>query len=332
MRVLLWNVHTAYTDAFVRGDHDYLIPVDEARDAWGLGVAGRPWVRAREVELGSLREEEIDVVVLQRPEELQLVERLTGRRVGRELPAVYLEHHAPPPDSIRSRHPLSDQDAIPVVHITHFNDLFWDSGRARTLVVEHGLPDPGDHYTGGLAHFGAVVNEPARRGRVTGTDLLPSFARIAPVDVFGSGGVELEETYPPEETGIVAAGDLSPELLRRELGERRVYLHPHRWTSLGLALIEAMMIGMPVVAVAATEAPRAVPHGAGVVSTDLDELLRASIAYIVDPGLAFEAGQRARHHALHRFSHATFLRGWDAVLGDVVASGARGRPVGVGAR
>ncbi|WP_345801406.1 glycosyltransferase [Microbacterium sp. AZCO] len=326
MRVLLWHVHGGYTDALVRGEHEYLLPVNETRDAWGLGLAGRPWPQAREVAIGALRDEQIDVVVLQRPEELELVHRLTGRRPGRDIPAVYLEHNAPRPDAVASRHPLADQDLIPIVHVTHFNDLFWDSGRARTLVVEHGVPDPGERYSGGLAHLAAVVNEPVRRGRIAGTDLLPLFARIAPLDVFGMGGRELEELYAPESTGVSPAGDLPPGTLQRELGRRRVYLHPYRWTSLGLSLIEAMLIGMPVVAVAATEAARAIPHGAGIVSTDIDELRRGAIGYLVDPGLAREAGQRGRNHALRRFSHTTFLRRWDAVLGDLAASPSRNRP------
>jgi glycosyltransferase involved in cell wall biosynthesis len=37
------------------------------------------------------------------------------------------------------------------------------------------------------------------------------------------------------------------------MARRRVYLHPVRWTSLGLSLIEAMHLGMPVAGLAARE-------------------------------------------------------------------------------
>ena len=40
------------------------------------------------------------------------------------------------------------------------------------------------------------------------------------------------------------------------MARRRLYLHPVRWTSLGLSLLEAMHLGMPVVALATTEVPR----------------------------------------------------------------------------
>ena len=54
-------------------------------------------------------------------------------------------------------------------------------------------------------------------------------------------------------------GDLPQDRLHTEMARRRVYLHPVRWTSLGLSLIEAMMLGMPVVALATTEAAVDVP-------------------------------------------------------------------------
>ena len=51
--------------------------------------------------------------------------------------------------------------------------------------------------------------------------------------------------------------------MHAELAGRRAYLHPFRWTCLGLSLIEAMTLGMPVVALATTEAAEAVPPAPG---------------------------------------------------------------------
>ena len=320
MRILLWPVHGGYTDAFVRGDHEYLLPAGKAQDPAAIGLDGWVWPRARAIPLADLRHEDIDVVVLQRCEEIVLLERFAGRRPARDIPAVYLEHNAPRPDPVASIHPLADQSDIPIVHVTAFNDLFWDSGRARTVVIEHGLPDPGVWYTGELARCGVVINEAVRRWRTTGTDLLPHFGEVAPVDVFGIDCTSVETSLPAG-SRVTGAGNLDPGQLRRELGRRRVYLHPNRWTSLGLSLIEAMLIGMPVIAVGATEAVRAVPAGAGVVSTDLEELKRGVAHFITHPDLALEAGQRARQHALRRFSHAAFLAKWDVVLTE--AAGAR---------
>lgn len=321
MRVLMWHVHGGYTDAFVRGHHDYLLPVDPH----GGGLLGREWPAAQEIAAEDLRTADLDVVVLQRPEELALAERLTGRRLGRDLAAVYLEHNTPKPDAASSRHPLADRDDIPIVHVTHFNRLFWDNGHARTIVVEHGVPDPGPLYTGELPRLGAVVNEPVRRGRITGTDLLPAFAAVAPVDVFGMKGETLPEALEVARESVTPAGDLRPAELHAELARRRVYLHPFRWTSLGLALLEAMHLGMPVVGLAATEAPRAVPPEAGVMSNDLDELSSALRALIHDPDLARDRGRAARRHALEHYGLDAFLSRWDDVLHDIASDHPRPR-------
>ena len=316
MRVLLWHVHGGYTDAFVRGDHEYLLPLG----ADGGGLQGRVWPAAREVAADELRASDFDVVVLQRPEELQLVEELTGRRPGRDLPAVYLEHNTPKPDATGTRHPLADRGDIRIVHVTHFNALFWDNGRAPTVVVEHGVPDPGLQYTGRMRRLGVVVNEPVRRGRVTGTDLLPVFAAVAPVDVFGMKAEGVAAALSVSERSVVAAGDLPPARLHSQLAQRRVYVHPFRWTSLGLALLEAMHLGMPVVGIAATEASRAVPPEAGFVSNDLDALTREVRRLLADPDLAVERGRQARRHALQHYGLAAFLQRWDAVLAEAAAS------------
>ena len=319
MRVLLWHVHGGWTDAFVRGDHEYLLPTTPARDGWGLGRGGRPWDRAIEIAPAELGDADVDVVVLQRPDELAAAERLLRRRPGRDVPAVYLEHntpkHAPVPTQ---RHPLADQDAIPIVHVTHTNDLLWDSGRARTLVIEHGIVDPGHRYTGQLPRLGAVINEPVRRWRVTGTDLLPRFAAAAPVDVFGMRTELLAGAFGTRRPDVHGVGDVPTGPMHTALAERRAYLHPMRWTSLGLSLLEAMHLGMPVVVLGMTDAFRAVPPEAGAVSADVTRLVRAAKRLIDHPDEARAAGRIAREAALARYGLARFLAEWDEVLGDAV--------------
>ena len=101
------------------------------------------------------------------------------------------------------------------------------------------------------------------------------------------------------------------------MARRRLYLHPIRWTSLGLSLIEAMHLGMPVVALATTEVPEAVPPEAGVISTRLDVLADAVRRFAEDPDEARAAGRAARDAALSRYGLERFLSDWDDVLMEV---------------
>ncbi len=111
--------------------------------------------------------------------------------------------------------------------------------------------------------------------------------------------------------------DLPQRELHQRLGVHRAYLHPYRWTSLGLALVEAMTIGMPVLALSTTETPEAVPPEAGVVTNRVDLLRETAKRWLADPGEARERGAAARRHALARYGLGRFLADWDHLLTEV---------------
>ncbi|GAC1531048.1 MAG: glycosyltransferase [Vulcanimicrobiaceae bacterium] len=292
MNVLVWHVHGSWMTSFVQGPHTYYVPVEPGRGPDGRGRAQTyVWpANVVEVDLETSRRTPYDVVVLQRPHELDtLAAAWLGphRRLGSDVPAIYVEHDAPPGSVTEMRHRVAERADVTLVHVTNFNALFWESGRARTHVIEHAIVDPGHRYTGDIAHTAVVINEAARRGRIVGTDLLERFATVAPIDLFGMGAGALG-----------GFEDVPQARLHDEMAKRRVYLHPNRWTSLGLSLLEAMYLGMPVVALATTEAHEAIPPGAGACST--------SIA-------------RAREYARTRYALARFVRDWNDIFSEVAA-------------
>jgi hypothetical protein len=322
MRVLFWHVHGAWATAFVHGGHTYLVPATGDRGPYGLGRARTyPWPDgAVEVAPEALRGEHVDVAVLQRPEEWDLAERwLGGRRLGHDVPVVYVEHNTPQGTVPDTRHPMADREGVTLVHVTYFNRLFWDTGGAKVRVIEHGIPDPGVRWRGDLPRIAVAVNEPVRRWRVTGTDLLPAFAAVAPLDVYGMGVTALPARLGLGPDRITVHDDPPQARMHAELVRRRMYLHPHRWTSLGLSLLEAMTCGVPVVVVASTEAVMAVPPGAGVVSTDVAQLVDAARWLLHDAEAARRLGTAGREAALARYGLARFLSDWDALLKEVIA-------------
>jgi glycosyltransferase involved in cell wall biosynthesis len=310
VRILLWHVHGSWTTSFVQGQHTYLLPVLPDRGPYGRGRA-RTWDwpdRAVEVTPQQAADADVDLVVLQRPEELDALAEtwLGGRRPGRDLPTVYVEHNAPQGRINELRHPAADRDDVTVAHVTHFNALLWDTGTTPSRVIEHGIVDPGHRYTGELERAAAMANEPGRRQRVTGTDLLPRFERSVPVDLYGIGS---------EDVG--GHGNLDQAEVHDVIAQRRLYIHPYRWTSLGLALLEAMHLGMPVVALDTTEASEAIPGGAGIVSNRWDVIDAGIRELLRDPEQARAMGKAARQAALERYGLERFLRDWDELLEEV---------------
>ena len=305
MNVFLWHLHGSWTTAFVQGRHRYLVPVLPSRGRFGLGRAGSwDWPDSVvETTPAEAARADVDAVILQRTEELDgLAETwLGGRRPGLDLPAVFLEHNAPQGRVNDVRHPAADRRDLVVVHVTHFNRLFWDCGDTPTRVIEHGVVDPGHRYTGELARGVAAINEPTRRQRVVGLDVLERLREAVPIDLFGMG----------------TEAEVPQDRLHREMSRRRVYVHTCRWTSLGLSLIEAMHLGLPVVALATTEVPSAVPVGAGVVSNRLDDLAEALRWLVEDPAAAHRMGGAGRAHVLQRFGLDRFLADWDRLLEEV---------------
>ncbi|MGC4759682.1 glycosyltransferase [Micromonospora trifolii] len=320
MNILLWHVHGSWTTSFVHGSHRYLIPTTPDRGPYGLGRARTyPWPdSAVEVSPEELPGADIDLVILQRPEEIDRAEQWLRRRPGRDLPAIYVEHNTPKGDVPNTRHPMADRDDLLIAHVTGFNQIFWDTGATRTTVVDHGIVAPSASYTGELDRLAVVINEPVRRGRVTGTDLLPQFAEIAPLDVFGMGVAGLADHLGLPADRLTSHDDVPQERMHTELARRRAYLHLCRWTSLGLSLIEAMAIGMPVVALATTEAVMAVPPEAGALATRTDTLLDAARRFIAEPETARQAGAAARTAARDRYGLDRFLADWDRLLEEEV--------------
>ena len=141
-----------------------------------------------------------------------------------------------------------------------------------------------------------------------------TIARQIPVSVYGMGAGELRAHVP---TGLAETADLSQTELHQRVADHLAYLHPYRWTSLGLSLVEAMTLGCPVLVNAATAAPESVPAEAGVVSSSPAVLAQTALRWRADRDEAREIGLAGRRHALRRFGLSRFLDDWDHVLKEV---------------
>jgi glycosyltransferase involved in cell wall biosynthesis len=86
-----------------------------------------------------------------------------------------------------------------------------------------------------------------------------------------------------------------------------------------LAVVEAMSIGMPVVALGTTALPEVIQDGVnGYISSDPDTLIDRMKELVADPDLARKLGRRAQETARERFGMDRFRREWDDVLHEAI--------------
>ncbi|MDQ3880315.1 MAG: glycosyltransferase family 4 protein [Chloroflexota bacterium] len=309
LRVLTWHVHGNYLLYLAQCGHEIVLPVGGEG-----GYAGRSpgfdWPdNVREVPAERIADERLDVVLFQNVQNWRRDQHVTLSWEQRALPRVYVEHDPPRRHPTDTQHPVDDLNVL-LVHVTHFNRLMWDAGRTPTTVIEHGvLVPPGVHATHELERGVVVMNGMDWRGRRVGRDVFEALGADLPLDLIGMGS----ET-------IGGLGPISPDRLLPAMARYRFFFHPARYTSLGLAVLEAMSIGLPIVGLATTELPTVVDDGVtGFVSNDLDVLRDRMGLLLADRDLVTRMGDAARRTALERFGIERFARDWDRVLTAVVA-------------
>jgi hypothetical protein len=311
LKILIWHIHGSYLNALARIDHDWYLPIKPDRPE-GYGGRGPTFDLpgyVREVPADRVRDLDLDLVIYQTPKNLER-DRFEILSAGQQqLPSIYLEHNTPKPDAVNTIHPFDDTAGL-LIHVTHYNHLMWDNGSTPTMVIEHSVGiDPVIRYDGSLARGITIINGIQRRPRIAGYDLFVRARKHLPLDI---AGMETE--------ALGGLGDIPYRDLHRTVARYRFLFSPIRYTSLPLAVIEAMTIGMPVVALATTELPTVIEDGVnGFVSCDTAYLHDRMRALLRDPDLARRIGHAAGETARTRFSMDRFTANWNRAFEAVLS-------------
>ncbi|MGI8824428.1 MAG: glycosyltransferase [Chloroflexota bacterium] len=310
LNILIWHIHGSYLNALARIEHNWYLPTRPGLPE-GYGGRGRTFDMpdyVREIPSERVRDLDLDLVIYQTPKNFHqdAAEILSERQ--RALPSIYLEHNTPKDSAFDERHSVDDSCTL-LVHVTHYNRLMWDTGVTPTVVVEHSVAiDPSIRYVGDLDRGITVVNGMQKRRRIAGYDLFLQARDRVPLDVVGM-----------ETQSFGGLGDVPYRDLHRCMAQYRFLFSPIRYTSLPLAVIEAMTIGMPVVALATTELPAVIEDGAsGFVSCDLERLIGHMQRLRRDREEAHRLGARARAVALGRFGMNRFTREWNSAFAQAI--------------
>ena len=313
LKVLTWHTHGAYLHYLTQAPHDfYVLSKPDRPPGYGGRCGHIPWGdNVHDLPVEQAKQQPLDCIVFQDDAQYLSDQHELLTPAQRRLPKIYLEHDPPRGRPVDERHIVQARDVL-LVHCTAFNRLMWDSGETPTRVIDHGVIDPAlrepsARYSGELQRGLVVINNIASRGRRLGFDVLQQARGEVALDLVGMGAE--------------AAGGLG-EVLHAELpafaARYRFFFNPIRYTSMGLAVIESMMVGLPIVALATTEMVTVIRDGEnGFIDTDPRRLVERMQILLRDRSLAARLGREARRTALQRFNIERFVADWNDAFAQV---------------
>lgn len=314
LKILTWHVHGNYLYYLTQVPFVFYLPVTSPKKPGYFGKTDSfVWGdNVREIAADKVKNLDIDCIIFQsnfNPQDpyakyvTEQINILSDYQL-RYVPKLFIEHDPPRFHPTDTKHILYNSP-IPLVHVTQFNRLMWDSGTTPTRVIDHGIVVPRNAiYSGELDRGVVVVNNLSKRGRRLGADIFVQVKKKIPIDLIG---IASENSH--------GLGEVSPHELPYVIAKYRFLFHPVRYTSLGLTVVEAMMIGMPIVGVATTELPTVITNDVnGYVHTDVDYLIEKMNVLLSDKPLARKLGNNAKKTAKKRFTIQRFINDWKSVI------------------
>lgn len=306
-KIFTWHIHGSYLFYLSQGNYDIIIPVNEKKDEgyYGRGLTFPFGANVIEVNERAIKNTEFDLILYQTDKNYLTDQYEILSEEQRKLPRVFLKHDAPP--GFDRKLVVNDPEIL-VVHVTNFNRLMWDNNGLETRVIMHGVTDNGYKWTGLYEKGIAVINNLTPRGRMLGADLFLQFREELPVDVIGMGtedlgGMEILHPFLPD-----------------YIANFRFFLNPIRYSSFPLSLCEAMMTGLPVIALATTELPMIIKDGInGFIHNDPEYLAEKMRLLLYDHDTAKQLSINSRQTALENFAIERFINEWYKVFDEVTS-------------
>jgi hypothetical protein len=311
LRILTWHLHGNYLYYLTKANHNFYVPftAERGHPYGGRGTTFAFGDNVHEVPAATVRDLDFDVILFQARANYEQHQYDILSPEQRRLPRVFLEHDPPREHPTDTVHAVTDP-SVTVVHVTNFNRLMWDNGSAPTRVIEHGVAIPeGVTYKGDIARGLVAINDLATRGRRLGLDVFERLQLEIPLDLVGMGSERLG-----------GLGEVPPMELPEFASHYRFLLNPIRYTSLGLAVCEALSIGLPVLGLATSEMPSVIQNGVnGYLETDPGRLVGHAQRLLDCPAEAQRLGANASEAAARRFGIDRFISDWDATFKEVTA-------------
>lgn len=301
LKIFTWHIHGSYLFYLSQGDYDIYVPVkpEKTEGYYGRGETYPFGKNVIEIKAEKIKLADFDCILFQTKKNFLFDQYELLSEEQRQLPRVYVEHDPPWGDIADSKHIMNDPHVL-VVHVTHFNKLMWFNTTSSVRVIEHGVMVPDINCSHNLEKGIVVINHLHQRGRKLGADIYDMVAKEIPLDLTGMGTKEYG--------GI---GEILHPQLPQFISNYRFMFNPIRHTSLGLSVCEAMLLGLPVVALATTEYSSVIQNGVtGFVDSNIHILIEKMKLLLKNKDYAAQLGNNARQYAQIRFNIKRFTEDW----------------------
>ena len=311
LNVFTWHIHGSYLYYLSQGNYRIHIPVTKEKQEgyYGRGNTFPFNENVIEVPAEEVKNMHFDCILFQSNKNWLVDQYEILSEAQRKLPRIYLEHDPPAHHPTDTKHIMNDPDVV-MVHVSQFNKLMWNNPNIKTVtVIDHGVITPSVQYKGELEKGIVVINNLFQRGRRLGADIFEEVSKKIPLDLVGMGTKEYG-----------GLGEIPHPQLPEFISHYRFFFNPIRYTSLGLAVIEAMMTGIPMVALATTEYVTVIRNREnGFINTNVDSLVNDMEILLADKDLANKLGTAGKEYAMDRFNINRFVQDWENLFKTAVA-------------
>lgn len=322
LNIFAWNVHGTFMNTLVKTGHDFYLPAKKGRPYNYDGkTPGYVWPKnVHEIKVSEIKKHRYDLVLFQTPQQV-IEEQYKVLSPGqRRLPQIYIVHSPfrKDPRKRKNREELVKRlrkDIIPrinaIVHITKYNFRQWTTyfpeTKQKSIVIYHGIEIPEKIRWEGTNPKAVNATNSLPTRPECGNKLWLKISKKVPLVLYGAHS---------EKFG--GRGVLPNKLLRREIAQYRVYFNPTIASSVPMAMLEAMSIGMPVVTMKSTDMPNIIKNGVNGFISDKPEVLASKMALLLkDKKLAKKLGKAARRTIEDRFSMEKFTDSWNELFDKV---------------
>lgn len=313
LKVLTWHIHGSYLYYLTAANVDFILPKkDNGEEGYGGKSGSYSWgENVFEIPAEEIKNQQFDLILFQSPKNYlsDQIEILNPDQ--RNLPKIYLEHNPPRYHPTDTKHWVNDKTTL-IIHVTYFNKLMWNNGDNPVEMIEHGvIVDSETNYSGILNKGVVIVNNLDKRGRRMGWDIFEKVRREVPLDLVGIGS-----------ENIGGLGEIDHLLLPNFLTKYRFFFYPARYTSLSLSMLEAMAVGLPIVALETTETSNVIEnYVSGFTGNNVEKLIAQMKVLLHNFSIAKEMGRNARKVILNRFNLKRFANDWERIFWNQVLQG-----------